>query len=150
MIFFDKVVQVLRLVRLNVQTAVGDQLSNGGRVGTGVVDGALAIANALGRRTHCQVGQLRASVDAASPDNQTDKGLRNEVEAVQVHAMIRCRWQLASQEADQFGSNKRRRLALRKMANAFKDFSLVAAAKQLLLVGRSIGVVHTIGTTVQH
>ena len=65
-----------------------------------------------------KAGQFRASVDAVSPDNQTDTGLRNEVEAVQVHGMVRCRWQLASQEADQFGSNKRRRLALRKMANA--------------------------------
>ena len=66
-----------------------------------------------------KAGQFRASVDAASPDTQSDKRLRNEVEAVQVHAMVRCCWQLASQEADQFGSNKRRRLALRKMANAF-------------------------------
>ena len=32
-----------------------------------------------------KAGLLRASVDAVSPDNRTDKGLRNEVEAVQVH-----------------------------------------------------------------
>ena len=99
MILFDKVVQVLRLARLNFQTAVGDQLSNGDGVGTAIVDcdllghgvqvdralkeigadGALAIENALAGRTHCQVGQFRTSVDAASPDNQTDRGLRNEV-----------------------------------------------------------------------
>ena len=139
MIFFDKVVQVLRLARLNVETAVGDQLSNGGRVvsavddrdllGHGVqvdralkelsADGALAIRDALAAAPTAKAGQLRGSVAASSPDNQTDKGLRNEVEAVQVHGRVRCRWQLASQEADQFGSNKRRRLALRKMANAF-------------------------------
>ena len=78
MIFFDKVVQVLRLVRLNVQTAVGDQLSNSGRVGTAVVDGdllghgvqvdraleelgtdgALAIRDALAGRTHRQGGPV--------------------------------------------------------------------------------------------
>ena len=64
-------------------------------------------------------GHFRASVDAASPDTQSDKGLRNEVEAVQVHGRVRCGWPSASQEADQFGSHKRRRLALRKMADAF-------------------------------
>ena len=66
-----------------------------------------------------KVGQFRASVDVVTPNNLPDKRLRNEFEAVQVHALVRCRWQLASQKADQFGSNKRRRFALRKMANAF-------------------------------
>ena len=70
-----------------------------------------------GRWGECFRGALQVIVIVSQW--QTDKGLRNEVEAVQVHGRVRCRWQLASQEADQFGSNKRRRFTLRKMAYAF-------------------------------
>ena len=82
-----------------------------------MLDYACCLERSAGEVGECFRGALQVIVIMSQW--QTDKGLRNEVEAVQVHGRVRCRWQLASQEADQFGSNKRRRLALRKMADAF-------------------------------
>lgn len=50
----------------------------------------------------------------------------------------------AQQKAVQLGSHLQCRLPLREVAYAFNELSMAGAAKKLLFVGRSIGMVHAI------